>query len=140
MNNKGEKYLSVYWFAILVIVAGGIALIVITFYGKPIDIREIEAGVLINKIVDCISEGNGLKQGITNENFLTECHFIINDEYYLDIDELGIIQGNSNLKDYCNLNQQGVVCVNRNFYVVENGEGKWINLFVALNKEDKNVQ
>ena len=42
MNRRGEKYLSVYWFVILAIVAGGIIAMVFVFYGKPYDIREIE--------------------------------------------------------------------------------------------------
>ncbi len=118
-NKRGEKYLSVYWFAILVIVAVGISAMVIIFYGKPYDVREIEAGILINKIVDCLSNADGtLNAEINNENFLNKCHLVLGDEYYLEIDPFGIKQGNFNLKDYCGKGES-VVCVKRNVYLLD---------------------
>jgi hypothetical protein len=139
MNSKGEKYLSVYWFAVLVIVAGGIVLIVMAFYGKPLDVREVEANILINKVVDCISEGSGMRDDLSSENFLQECHLNFDKDYYLEIFEMGIIQGNSNLKDYCSLNQDGVICVEKNFYYLENSEGKWVNILSVVNKGEENA-
>ncbi len=49
-NKRGDKILSLYWFAVLIIVAGGIFGMVYVFYGSPYDVREIEANVLLNKI------------------------------------------------------------------------------------------
>jgi hypothetical protein len=139
MNNRGEKYFSVYWFAVLVIIAAGIVLIVMAFYGKPLDVRDVEANILVNNAIDCISEGDGIRNDLANAKFLQECHLTLNEEYYFEISELGIIQGNSNLKDYCDLNQEGVVCVKRNFYYLENGEGKWINFLSVIHKGVENA-
>ena len=53
MNKKGgDKIISVYWFAIIFIVATGIVYMVLSFYGKPYDIREIEVDLLTDKIED----------------------------------------------------------------------------------------
>ena len=119
-NKKGEKYLSVYWFAILAIVAVGIVAMVLVFYGKPYDVREIEANVMINKIADCLSDSEGnLRVEINNENVLQECGFVLSDDFYFEVGE--IKQGNSNLKDSCGKGES-VVCVDKNLYLLDVGE------------------
>src|SRR3989344_4017276 len=97
-NKKGDKILSIYWFAILAIVVVGIVAMVIVFYGKPYDIRKEESGVLTMKIADCLSDGKYLDKKINNENIIAECHFVLNDEYFFEVSALNIKQGNSNLK------------------------------------------
>jgi len=68
MNNKGtEQIISVYWFAILIIVAVGISAMVFTFYDHPYDVRELEADILMNKVADCISEHGVIKKEIIND-------------------------------------------------------------------------
>ena len=79
MNKKGDKLISVYWFAILFIVAGGIVYMTVSFYGAPKDIRGIEANVLTNKVADCLAQGGYIREEVLNEesgfreNFLKEC-------------------------------------------------------------------
>ena len=64
LNKKGtEKVVSVYWFTILVLVAGGIWAMTNAYYNHPYDIREIEARVLSNQVADCLSQ-----KGILNSN------------------------------------------------------------------------
>ena len=66
-NKKGtDKILSVYWFAILFIVASGIFGMVYVFYNSPFDVREIEGRLMINRVSECIS-----KQGLINPIFLS---------------------------------------------------------------------
>ena len=61
-DKKGtDKIISVYWFAVLFIVAGGIVYMTAIFYGEPYDVREIEANLLTNQIADCLSEGGKLE-------------------------------------------------------------------------------
>ncbi len=68
MNNKGnEQVISVYWFAILIIVAVGISAMVFTFYNHPYDVRELEANILMNKVADCISEHGVISKEIIND-------------------------------------------------------------------------
>ena len=69
MNKKGDKLISVYWFAVLFIVAAAIVYMVHAFYGKPYDVRPIEADILISKIARCLSETGHIKEGVFEENF-----------------------------------------------------------------------
>lgn len=71
MNKIGtDKILSIYWFVILTIIAGGVFIMVYNFYGAPYDVREIESGILADKIADCIS-----KQGTIDSDFFVEGNF-----------------------------------------------------------------
>ncbi len=86
-TKKGaSKMLSLYWFVIIVLVAGGIFAMVTTFYGHPYDSRPLEADILADKTLDCISYGGELSKNIFNEsngnfsldfkaNFLDICNF-----------------------------------------------------------------
>ena len=71
-NKKANKIISVYWFAILFIVAAVIVYMVISFYGGPYDIREAEAHALTNKVAGCLSEAGVLREGIFKEGILNE--------------------------------------------------------------------
>lgn len=65
MNKKGtDKILSIYWFIVLTIIAGGIFAMVYVFYGPPYDVRETESEIFAEKIADCIS-----RQGTINPDF-----------------------------------------------------------------------
>src|SRR3972149_9772465 len=63
LKNKtgAEKYLSVYWFAILIIVAAAVSAMVINFYNSPYDVRELEANLMIDNVANCLSESGVLK-------------------------------------------------------------------------------
>ena len=100
MKNKigAEKTISVYWFAILVIVAGAVIYMVSLVYGEPYDIRKAETDILANKIADCMNEGGYLNEEVLTEtfkqNFLERCNLNIGAadfpesmvEYYIEID------------------------------------------------------
>ncbi len=65
MNKLGtDKIISIYWFAILFIVAAAVVYMASVFYGGPADVREIEANILINQVADCVSQGGYLKENI----------------------------------------------------------------------------
>ncbi|MBU4069720.1 MAG: hypothetical protein KJ646_01950 [Nanoarchaeota archaeon] len=93
MNKKAtDKIISVYWFAILIIVAGGIFAMVYAFYSNPYDSRELEANILANNIANCLSYKGSLREKIINDegkillnkdNFLKLCNlnFNVEDEY-----------------------------------------------------------
>lgn len=83
-NKKGaDKLISVYWFVILTIVAGGIVLMVNSFYGSPYDVRELETNILSTKVADCIYSGGKMNPALISEqgvfkpefkdNFLKYC-------------------------------------------------------------------
>ncbi len=111
MNKRGaEKILSVYWFAILIIIAGAVVAMVALFYGSPYDVREIEANIMINKVSDCLSDAGKLNENLFNEssgNFieefslLEECNLTFKTEkvlgdkeqYYLEINFYNLSNG-----------------------------------------------
>lgn len=99
MNKRGtDKILSIYWFVILALVAGGIFAMVFVFYGAPYDVRGIESKILAEKIADCISrEGtidseffaNGTFNTKINETFMDKCSITFKvEEEYGSIDEV----------------------------------------------------
>lgn len=130
MNKKAtEKFLSIYWFAILLIVAFGIWAMAYSYYQHPLEIRELETRILSNKIANCISyKGEMRNEFFENEAFrvLTEdefekiCHFnpLVEDQYdwrkrkqyyveisFFDISENSkfsqIKYGEPSIKDFC---------------------------------------
>lgn len=89
-NKKaGSKIITLYWFVILIIIAGGLFAMVYSFYHYPYDVRELEGAVMINKIADCLSSKGELNSELFNEegfsesyknNFLDNCHINFNVE------------------------------------------------------------
>jgi hypothetical protein len=165
MNKRGDKLISVYWFAILFIVAGGIVYMVSAFYGNPYDVRLAEADILTTKIARCISEAGYLKEGVLtenfNENFAEICaiNFQTEDvydwrergQYYVEVDILdfntkqkisGVSEGNKELKPDCGLKGKTLpVCLERSFYSIdEEGNQYQINIISIVRKTEKNVQ
>ena len=154
-NRKGtDKIISVYWFVILFLVAGAIVYMAGVFYGKPYDVREVEANILINQIADCLSQGGGFNEKIidaeenfllNNDNFFEVCNLNFDVEnfkdwkeqkqYYVEVEGFGIEKGNVNLKFYCDKDGKNFpVCVERSFYV-----SKEIKILVVVGKTEKNV-
>lgn len=67
-GKKGEKLMSLFWIFMLIIVGGGVSVSTITVYGAEIDVRNIEAEILNDRILDCIVEDGFLVEGF-DENF-----------------------------------------------------------------------
>lgn len=150
-NKRGaEKIISVYWFAILFIVAGAIVYMVSVFYGEPYDVREVESDIIAGKIAVCLSENN-LDEDLKN-NFLEVCHFNFNTDnpdgqYYIEVsfsdfntgDKAGdeISAGNINLKDNPNIGKKSLY--SKNFYVVKNDQELIADIQVITNKENENI-
>ena len=163
LNKRGtDKIISVYWFAILFIVAGGIVYMAGVFYGEPYDIRDIEANFLTNKVADCLSEGGRLVESwdkINSENFLQRCNLNFNvedfkgwknDKYYVNVSYRefnnnkwsdSFIGGNFNLEQSCNKGKNNPLCVERSFYTLDEGNIQYvIKIKSVVRKTEKNVQ
>lgn len=165
MNRRGDKLISVYWFAILFIVAGGIVYMVSAFYGRPYDVRAAEADILTTKIARCISEAGYLKEEVLTEdfknNFAETCaiNFQVEDiygwrergQYYIEVEILDfntkqkiseISEGNQGLKPDCELDGKGFpVCIERSLYSIDKeGNQYQINILSIVRKTEKNVQ
>lgn len=149
-GKKGtDKMLSIYWFAILFLVAGGIFAMVYVFYSHPYDVRNIEADILNNKVADCISREGKINldlESIEETDFLKLCNlnFNVEDEfewkkqgqYYLEVNFytledtsnslFNIEEGNKNLFSSCELQKENnkeynklAKCVEKRFYSVD---------------------
>ncbi len=67
-NKRGtDKILSIYWFVVLTLIAGGVFAMVYVFYGPPYDVREIESDIFAQRIADCLS-----RKGTLNHNLFVE--------------------------------------------------------------------
>ena len=165
MNKIGaEKTISVYWFAILVIVAVAVVYMVSLVYGQPYDVRKVEAEILANNIAGCISEGGYLKDKTLNdasfkEKFLQKCNLNLETldfpstkgEYYIEVNfydfdsgnkiDFDISQGNVNLKQNCALNGKTLpACIKKSFYVIDKEQKSYrVEIISVVNKADKNV-
>jgi len=164
-NKKGaEKIISVYWFAILFIVAGAIVYMVSSFYGKPYDVREIEVGLLADKAADCVSYAGYLREGILNRGFMEkplencDLNFETEDtsgwkeerQYFLKMDfsdfSSGKVifsteEGNGNLVNFCELEGKNLPsCLERELYILDKeGKSYTIKITSIVRKTEKNV-
>jgi hypothetical protein len=90
MNKRGtDKILSIYWFVVLTIIAGGVFAMVYVFYGSPYDVRGIESGILAERVADCISRNGVMDSSLfsgkdfnkeINNTFPKKCNFNFNVE------------------------------------------------------------
>jgi hypothetical protein len=100
MNKKGaDKILTIYWFVILTLIAGGIFAMVYVFYSTPYDVRGIEGEIFAERIADCISRqgiidqsfflGKDFDKSMTGEKFTKKCNLNFNvEEGYGDISQI----------------------------------------------------
>ncbi len=160
-----ETTITIYWFAILIIVAVAIVYMISSAYGKPYDVRGIEADILANNIADCISEGGYLREGTLTDssfkaNFLKQCklNFKVeesfakgNGEYYVEViaydfdtnkrTNSDISYGNPALRQYCELKGKTLpACTQKNIYLLDSQQNKYgVTIVAVVNKADKNV-
>jgi len=65
----GEKIMSVWWFAVLIVVGTGIVIAVLMFYSAEEDTRYVESEILYNKIADCVVQDGFLVDGVLAKEF-----------------------------------------------------------------------
>ena len=164
MSKRGaEKILSVYWFVILFIVAAAMVYMVSSFYGKPYDVRDVEASLLADKAATCLSFGGYIIENwqfLNDNTFLAECDLNFNvedvygwnnDQYLVEIEFLDfnsglvlkkISVGNPNLKLDCAAEDRNFpVCLEREIYTIDKANSQYqIKISSAIRKTEKNVQ
>ncbi len=143
-----SSYLVVWTYRIIAMVLvtmGFIAILWIRF-SQPYDIRPLESAVIAKKSIECLSE----KQMILPLNFYKEklngCLDIDKENIFLMIkfQDKNITLGKKNLETYC---ESGVEmkykpsCYEQEYFVLnENQKLDKITVFVAINKNNKNVK
>jgi hypothetical protein len=168
-NKRGDKILSVYWFAILLIVAAGVFGMVYVFYGVPYDVRDIEGHLLINAVADCISYGGRINVAVisggnvlANSSFFDNCHLNFkssewaDEQYYTEVNVyslnnlntpiLNIQKGNTNWVPQCEIQKEKeseklVQCSTKMFYSLDDSNNQYlIKILSAVGKSEKNVK
>lgn len=102
MDKRGTQIISLWWFSVLAFVTVVVVIATVMFYGKPVDVREIEADVLSDRIARCIynqellnvSEIRGLKLyqdcGLREKSFGLESNFYFNVTFYDSLSKVQI--------------------------------------------------
>lgn len=159
-----EKLVSVYWFAILFIVAAAVVYMVSSFYGNSYDVRELESELLVSHVADCLGSGGEMSSLVFlpdfEENFLSYCNLNFNssgpweEEQYLVLVDvfsysnlndpvLGFGKGNLNLETSClefaKEEKKFSKCVTRRVYYVYDGEQYLVEISGVVRKSEKNV-
>tara|TARA_Y100000310_G_C20382627_1_gene668858 strand:+ start:273 stop:791 length:519 start_codon:yes stop_codon:yes gene_type:complete len=65
----GEKYLSLWWFLVLIMITGSIVIAVSAFNIADVSTKEIESDILISRFVDCIVDAGVLNQKFLDKDF-----------------------------------------------------------------------
>ncbi len=60
-KKAGEKYLSLWWFFCLAVIAGGMIVGVSIFATSDVSTKEAESGILVSRVVNCFISGEGEK-------------------------------------------------------------------------------
>ncbi len=143
INKKAdEKILSIYLFIIYIIVGVGIVSGVIIFKDSDLDVREIEAGILTDKVIDCLVEQGKLRTDFDVDfDLMGECDFNFEDntkkydgeERYavkvesFDFDSGGLKEevkaGKTDLLTYCGLEGDKIPkCNLKELYILKGDE------------------
>ncbi|VVB82096.1 Uncharacterised protein [uncultured archaeon] len=161
-NCRGDKILSIYWFAIIIIVTGGVFAMVYVYYGTPYDVRDIESTLLTNHVADCVSYAGKINTNLIskgeiskdNQTFLdTDCNLIFSSEewkdsqYYSEVSfykitdsnnaVLDIRKGNNNWRSYCTIQKDSlqdrlVKCNQKSFYSVDDLGNQYIIKILSI--------
>tara|TARA_Y100000310_G_scaffold339732_1_gene433363 strand:- start:1656 stop:2150 length:495 start_codon:yes stop_codon:yes gene_type:complete len=76
MNNQG-KLLSIWWFFVLTVIGAGIVIGVVIYYSADLNVKEVEASILAERVMDCIVDNGQLKEVVLDKELIFE-------ECYLD--------------------------------------------------------
>lgn len=68
-NKKGEKLLSMWWIFVLVVIGGAVVIGVLIYFNAEINIKEMEADVLGERIVRCLTRNGFLRQDFLDKEF-----------------------------------------------------------------------
>jgi len=142
-GKKGAKILSIWLFFILVIVGGAVVFSTSVLYSAEVDLRNAEAEMLNDKIIDCVVENGFLVESLFEESFdifqkckISENVFGENGFYFkinMDGKEEKEISKGISFETECELTEDNEIegryfpeCVKRfkSIVYVENGETK----------------
>jgi len=148
MNKKAdERILSIYLFIIYILVSIGIVSGVLLVQGSGLDVRKVEAGILADKVIDCLVYQGNLSSEVFSGNFdlLSFCGF----EFRSDDEEYGVQimvgdveekYGREDYLEFCDLKGVKIPkCETREVYVLNKGEGVDLKVVGVIGKVNKNT-
>ncbi len=130
LKNKigGEKLFSIWWLFIITIVGTGMVWGVSMFYSAEIDVRNVEAEILMDRISDCLFEQGMLINNLLENDFdiFQECKLnkkVIESDFYFNVSildesgnvikeiEEGVLTNTCNSKDTegCVSKERGII-------------------------------
>lgn len=149
-NKKAQTEFSLiflYRFIIIVLIIGVVVGVVWYKFSSPMDVRLIEASVIANKIIDCLTNKLVLENSHFNQEYLKNCMAIDEDNIFINLsfkDDFFYV-GRENLEFYCQAQEkiEGKYmpsCFN-NKYSILDSENKLseLNIFIVLDKHEKNI-
>ena len=140
-------------FLLLIIIIVMIVAAVTVFYSKQYDIRQIEANILSDELVQCLTDDGVMNESDFNGAFGKCLPNINENEYYINLSiklangMKSIYYGKKDLELICQLKkiklQYPPACVKQRYYVVfDNGEERNsanFNMLIAIAKLEKNA-
>lgn len=158
MNKAGEdEVMTVWWFAVVFLSFIGIGAIAYLLFDKaPLDVRDVEANILLNKLADCVSYAGRINSEIFsggkfnpsfNDNLLENCHLVFEssedeaEQYYAEINfyplatlgdsAFSISAGNKNFLPNCDIQKEKEYntlarCVEKKFYSLGSSNEQYI--------------
>jgi hypothetical protein len=121
----GDKLVSIYWFVILTLIAGGVIGMVSIFYNSPYDVREVESEILAMKVADCVYPGGTLDVRLITggawreefrDNFMERCRLNFDVKKEFDFEQYYV---KVEFYDYQNFNQH--------LFEISVGNENWVN-------------
>lgn len=143
----GESIIWLYRLLIIIFILGFVIFIIVKHYSINYDVRPLEASLLANKIIQCLSQDKNLK---LEEEIIKNC-ITIDDTIFINLTlskenviEKNLTLGNFVLNTLCEAKEKGSKGKNlpycfKDFYLVANKEEKNLTLEIAISKSEKNV-
>jgi len=154
MNKLGVKLLSIWWFFVLGIIGGGLVIGVLIYSSADVSVKEFEADILSERIMDCIVENSVLNPDFDNDfDVFKKCKlnqevFGKNSNFYFKISVLEkgikINNGRISLEKECEIQKDVKAthfprCSEKNEKVLYNGEEVILNILSVSDQEGKKI-
>jgi hypothetical protein len=158
MNYKNKRaqaeytVIFVYRFIIILLIVGVFVGVVWYRFSTPYDVRQLEAASLAKESVECMTSNSVLELGNFNQETLKKCVYIDEKNIYylakfqLPNEEKNISIGKTELYSYCKAEESNVKgtylpsCFSKNYNVLYGNKLNEISIFIAIDKNDKNVK
>ncbi len=160
-NDKkaGERVLSFYWMIVFVLITIAVVSAAVLFYGSPLDVREVEARILSDKILECISNNGNLNNAAISSlnedgsNLEAVCKLNFADsgysenQYYAEINiengkSISFNKQNSGaFKNFCDSDDRNLpICHSEIIFLLDGNNLRKVSLLTSISKIKQNAR